>query len=96
MWDVILILTTRFVIAVAVLYCVFKYWPRTELLEISIDKFDCPECKDPVPKIRILENTKQTLWGGWTCNNCGTEVDKYGSRIIHNKRMQTDPAWLGR
>ena len=41
----------------------------------------CPGCGDPAPKVRTPANRRQLLWGGWTCPNCGTEVDRRGRRV---------------
>ena len=41
----------------------------------------CPECDEPLPKTRKPTNRRQMLWGGWTCENCGCEIDRKGKRI---------------
>ena len=41
----------------------------------------CPECGEPAPAVRAPRNRRQTLWGGATCEECGTEYDKWGHRI---------------
>ena len=41
----------------------------------------CPNCKKPLPFVRVPKNLRQTLWGGSTCPYCGTEVDKWGREI---------------
>jgi hypothetical protein len=28
--------------------------------------------------VRVPKGMEETLWGGWTCPNCGCKVDKYG------------------
>jgi len=42
----------------------------------------CPDCRVPLPKIRRHRNQQQGLWGGWTCPQCGCEVDRKGERIL--------------
>ena len=42
----------------------------------------CPECKEPLPVFRKPDNLRQSLWGGWTCNGCGTEVGKSGALLF--------------
>lgn len=37
----------------------------------------CPRCATPVPMIRTPKNLRQALWGGWTCTQCGCELDKW-------------------
>jgi hypothetical protein len=52
---------------------------------INTDGVSCPKCAVVLPRIRKPANIRQTLWGGWTCNNCGCEVDKWGKEIIIQK-----------
>jgi hypothetical protein len=41
----------------------------------------CPECGTPAPKFRKPANRRQALWGGWTCPECGCEVDRRGRKV---------------
>jgi hypothetical protein len=41
----------------------------------------CPNCGSPLPKIRVPTSMRQALRGGWTCGQCGCEVDRRGQRI---------------
>jgi hypothetical protein len=41
----------------------------------------CPKCGAGLPTVRVPKNLRQALWGGWTCVNCNTELDKWG-RVI--------------
>jgi len=41
----------------------------------------CAECGAPAPKIRKPANRRQTLWGGWTCPECGYEMDRRGRTV---------------
>jgi hypothetical protein len=45
---------------------------------ISLSRKTCPRCGHPLPMIRKPSSKEETLWGGWTCQNCGAKVDKYG------------------
>lgn len=38
----------------------------------------CGECGNPVPTVRAPRNLYEMLWGGWTCDRCGCENDKWG------------------
>jgi hypothetical protein len=39
----------------------------------------CAECGASVPSVaRIPKTPYQMLWGGWTCEECGLELDKWG------------------
>ena len=40
----------------------------------------CPECHMPVPQFRTPTSFRQAFLGGWTCDNCGTEMDMHGAR----------------
>jgi hypothetical protein len=44
-------------------------------------KGGCPKCGTPVPAYRTPESWRQAIWGGWTCSNCGTEMDRYGAEV---------------
>src|SRR5262245_20151081 len=48
---------------------------------INLRPVRCPECGEPAPTIRRVKNRRQGLWGGWTCERCGTEYDKWGRPI---------------
>jgi hypothetical protein len=41
----------------------------------------CPRCGATAPPIRKPTSLRQALWGGWTCNKCGCEIDKWGKAI---------------
>lgn len=41
----------------------------------------CPECGTPAPKRYKPANRRERFWGGWTCPQCGTEVDRKGRRV---------------
>jgi DNA-directed RNA polymerase subunit RPC12/RpoP len=39
----------------------------------------CPRCGTQPPAFRRPTSTRQMLWGGWTCSNCGAELDRRGA-----------------
>ena len=41
----------------------------------------CPNCGTPVPRYRLPTSFRQSLWGGWTCAECGTDIDRYGKEL---------------
>ena len=41
----------------------------------------CPICGGEVPAFRKPSSYRQALWGGWTCENCGTEMDRHGMEL---------------
>jgi DNA-directed RNA polymerase subunit RPC12/RpoP len=52
---------------------------------LNLRPISCPRCNTPLSMIRRPQNIRQTLWGGWTCSNCGTEVDKWGREVLQQK-----------
>ena len=48
------------------------------LLAIFLPKRQCPNCKEPLPRLRVPTSGRQFLRGGWTCPGCGCELDRYG------------------
>jgi len=45
-------------------------------------KGGCPSCGTPVPMLRNPTSLRQALWGGWTCSNCGMEMDRHGEEMV--------------
>jgi len=44
-------------------------------------EMECPGCHRMHGQIRIPRNLRQMLWGGFTCGQCGFEVDKWNRPI---------------
>jgi hypothetical protein len=42
---------------------------------------NCPTCGTKQPAQRKPTSFRQMLWGGWTCKECGTEIDRHGQAI---------------
>jgi hypothetical protein len=42
----------------------------------------CPDCGQPLPRFRKPANSRQALWGGWTCPHCSCEVDRRGRKVV--------------
>ncbi len=79
----ILILGAVFALALVavIVVVVIALWPREGKLGINLKNVNCPRCATPMPATRLPKNTKQVLWGGWTCPKCGCEIDKYGAEV---------------
>ena len=45
------------------------------------DRGGCPNCGTAVPQFRHPTSWRQALWGGWTCSDCGTEMDRKGKEL---------------
>lgn len=41
----------------------------------------CPRCSAHVPMLRSPRTLRQALSGGWTCEDCGTEMDRRGRLV---------------
>ena len=50
---------------------------------INLKKIYCPKCNLKQPFFRNPKNEREKLYGGKTCKNCNTEMDKYGIEIKH-------------
>ena len=48
---------------------------------INLKTVCCPNCGNKNPKIRKPTSLGQALWGGWTCQKCNCEMDKWGKVI---------------
>lgn len=55
----------------------------------------CPECGEPLPSFRKPVNSRQTMWGGWTCAKCGCECDRNGRKIEPAADDRTPPNSAG-
>jgi hypothetical protein len=45
---------------------------------VNLKRVACSGCGTAMPPVRELANWRQALWGGWTCPECGIELDKWG------------------
>ncbi len=50
-------------------------------LGVNLNAVYCPKCETKQPRIRVPKNASQLLFGGTTCPNCNTNLDKYGNII---------------
>ena len=41
----------------------------------------CAVCHTEVPMYRRPTSLRQAFWGGWTCENCGSELDRHGMEM---------------
>lgn len=46
----------------------------------------CPVCHGDVPAFRRPTSFRQALWGGWTCETCGTDLDRNGMKLAEPGR----------
>ena len=48
---------------------------------INVEPVKCPNCRTSAPVWRKPTSFNQMMWGGHTCSQCGTEMDKWGHEI---------------
>ncbi len=48
---------------------------------INFGTVHCPDCFAKMAGVRIAKSWRQLLWGGWTCPDCGCEMDKWGKAM---------------
>jgi hypothetical protein len=58
---------TSVVVAIAVMLIGYLFFGRTKRLPVAVI---CPRCGSLLPPVRIGGSLSETLWGGWTCENC--------------------------
>jgi hypothetical protein len=56
----------------------------------------CARCDSPAPMVRAPANFRQFLWGGWTCQRCSLELDKWGRPIAGQDFPPSLPDVTGR
>jgi hypothetical protein len=60
---------------------------KNSKMGVNLEPIVCPSCgtvANPV-KPRFPRSLRQFLWGGFTCENCGCDVDKWG----HERKKKT-------
>ena len=50
--------------------------------KVNLKATQCSHCGHALPALRKPSNLRQILWGGWTCPNCGSELDKSGRKLF--------------
>lgn len=51
------------------------------LVALLMPRKHCPNCEYKLPRFRSPQSGKQAMQGGWTCPNCGAEIDRRGHLI---------------
>ena len=54
---------------------------------ITLKNVKCPNCHLQQSFFRLPKNKSQILFGGYTCPNCNTELDKFGTKINTNSHI---------
>lgn len=67
-------------IVIALIVLVLRSNRKKKRIGVNLMPVRCPTCEAVAPALRKPESLKQMAWGGWTCQSCGTEFDKWGRR----------------
>lgn len=51
---------------------------------------NCPKCKTEMPTYRKPADMHETLWGGWTCENCGAKMNRKGKLRKKKEKSKND------
>jgi hypothetical protein len=81
MSDTLLLILFGNLVLFVVAALLFWLWPRTGRIGINTRTVFCPRCQTKAPLVRVPKNTRQLMWGGWTCQKCECEFDKYGNEV---------------
>ena len=76
-------------IPVVIATVILVLWPRHGKWGVNFKQTLCPRCGTKMPKWRKPENQRQAMWGGWTCTQCGCEMDKYGNALETDTEPET-------
>lgn len=59
-----------------------------------MQNFPCPNCRQLLGSSKLGKRTRQqVLWGGWTCPNCGCDVDRHGKERKHPAGITDKHEW---
>jgi hypothetical protein len=75
-----LCLVTFGILSIGLVFVVYGSIAKTKW-GINLERVACPRCTTPAPFVRIPNSRQQAMWGGYTCQTCGTELDKWGGEI---------------
>jgi len=65
------------------------------LIALLMPRKHCPNCDYKLPRFRSPRSGKQAMQGGWTCPNCGAEVDRSGNLIGEGAGVPKPVSQLG-
>jgi hypothetical protein len=63
---------------------------------INLQKVLCPKCGSAAPAIRQSANLSQTLWGGWSCPQCGIEIDNGETKLNQSNESEVLTTFVGK
>ena len=53
------------------------------LVRLLSPRRECPDCGVPGLRWQWPRNARQFFRGGWTCPECGCEVDRKGRKVVN-------------
>lgn len=68
-------------IALLLVFTLLQKGKNDSKLGINLSRVHCPKCDERQEIIRKPASKEQALYGGYTCTNCGTEMDKFGTEL---------------
>lgn len=69
------------VILTIILVVSYYFLTKKSKFGINLKRVFCPQCNLKQPIFRIPKGSSQLLYGGYTCTQCKTEMDKYGVKL---------------
>lgn len=82
--DLILVIASLVLLSVAIISAkllIRKVKNEAKFRQFHVNPPDCPNCGEQMPRFRDPESLRQEAFGGWTCSNCRTELDRFGTDI---------------
>jgi hypothetical protein len=71
-------LTLLLVLGLPLAVFLYVRYRRDMISGIGAISHRCSRCYQELPRFRLPKSPRQALLGGWTCSNCGSEVDRHG------------------
>lgn len=69
------------VVVASAIYLIVKRFKSGGRWGVNLAETRCPRCGTVVSFFRNPKSAQQMMWGGWTCTNCGCEMDRWGKEI---------------
>ncbi len=74
-YTVVVVIASLWIAAGVMLYWGIK---KKNKFGVNTSSIKCPQCDLKAPSVRKPKNISEALWGGFTCEKCGAEIDKWG------------------
>lgn len=82
MADTLLLVLFIILVSLVTAALIYWLWPRKGKMGINTNTVYCPRCQAKAPLVRVPKTVRQIMWGGWTCQECKCEFDKYGNEVV--------------